>query len=230
MKIDHLTKRYGTLTALDRIDVELRGDEITAVLGESGAGKTTFLNAIAGLTSYEGTIDGAEGAKPVRRTGCSYLLQDSALLPNLTAEENLKFVLPETEWKNIPAMFDRVGLSGKAKSRPRALSGGEKQRVAIARAFLYPHDLLLMDEPFSSLDLALKKSLIALVTELHRERGGGVVFVTHDVREAVMLADRALVLKKGAIVCDIPVAISPPRDFYASYEEERTLVRALTEE
>ena len=229
MIIENLTKRYGAAVALDSINTELRGDEITAVLGESGAGKTTLLNAIAGLIGYEGMIGGAGGAKPVRRTGCSYLLQDSALLPNLTAEENLKFVLPEAEWKNIPAMLERVGLGGKEKSRPRALSGGEKQRVAIARAFLYPHDLLLMDEPFASLDLALKKSLIALVRELREERGGGVVFVTHDVHEAVMLSHRALVLKKGALVCDLPIAPENTRDFYSTPAEESTLVRALTE-
>ncbi len=229
MKIENLTKRYGEVKALDALDIQLRTDEITAVLGESGAGKTTLLNAIAGLISYEGKIDGVSGAKPVRRERCSYLLQDSALLPNLTAEQNLKFVLPETEWKKIPAMLERVGLGGKASARPRALSGGEKQRVAIARAFLYPHDLLLMDEPFASLDLALKKSLIALVRELREERGGGVVFVTHDVHEAVMLSHRALVLKKGALVCDLPIAPENTRDFYSTPAEESTLVRALTE-
>ncbi len=126
-------------------------------------------------------------------------------------------------------MLERVGLGGKASARPRALSGGEKQRIAIARAFLYPHDLLLMDEPFASLDLALKKSLIALVRELREERGGGVVFVTHDVHEAVMLSHRALVLKKGALVCDLPIAPENTRDFYSTPAEESTLVRALTE-
>lgn len=229
MILENVTKRYKNMVALDGLTVELQDGAITAVLGESGAGKTTLLNVISGSTSYEGAIDGKTGEHPVIRTGCSYLLQDCCLLPNLTAEENLKFVLPKEEWKNISSMLDRVGLRGKATSRPRELSGGEKRRVAIARAFLYPHDLLLMDEPFSSLDLALKKSLLELVYELWKESGGSVIFVTHDVREAALLAQRALVLKRGKLVGDIAISSPQPRDFFSPPAEERELVRILTE-
>lgn len=228
MKIEGLTKKYPNTVALENITLDLEDGSITALLGESGAGKSTFLNALSGLTSYEGTIGGQTGLPPVRRKNCSYLLQGALLLPNLTAEENLKFVLPKEEWKKIGAMFERVGLAGKEKSRPAQLSGGEKQRVCIARAFLYPHDLLLMDEPFSSLDLALKKSLIELVYDLWRERGESVVFVTHDVREAVLLSHRALVLKKGKIVFDTKVSSPMPRDFFAAQKEESALISALT--
>ena len=228
MKIENLTKRYQNCVALNGISLELSEGTITAVLGESGAGKTSFLNAVSGLTDYEGTIDGRSGKPPVRRKNCSYLLQDAALLPNLSAEDNLKFVLPKEEWGRIGEIFDRVGLKGKEKNYPKQLSGGEKQRVAIARAFLYPHDLLLMDEPFSSLDLNLKKSLMELVFSLWQEKGGSVIFVTHDVREAVVLAHRALVLKRGKIIFDLPISQPFPRDFFAAPPEETALVRALT--
>ena len=124
-------------------------------------------------------------------------------------------------------MLARVGLGGRERALPHELSGGEKQRVAIARAFLFPHDLLLMDEPFSSLDLALKRSLISLVYELWQEKKSTVVFVTHDVREAVLLAHRALVLKQGEIALDLPIGAPFPREFLSPPEEEKALMRAL---
>lgn len=227
MILSNVCKNYGQTAALMDISVTIAEGKITAVLGESGAGKTTLLRILAGLSSYEGEVDGKRGEKPKRRESCSYLFQDCMLLPNLTAEENCKFVLPKSEWGKIGAMLARVGLGGKENARPFALSGGEKQRVAIARAFLFPHDLLLMDEPFSSLDLAIKRSLISLVYELWEEKGGTVVFVTHDVKEAALLAHRALVLKHGEIALDLPIDAPFPREFLSPPEEEETLIRAL---
>ena len=222
MRIEHLTKKYGARTALSDISFDIEAGKITAVLGESGAGKTTLLNAIAGVIGYEGAIEGV-GAY-------SYLFQSPKLLPNLTAEDNLKFVLPKTQWGGIGDMLEKVGLAGRERAYPRSLSGGERQRVAIARAFLYPHDLLLMDEPFSSLDLALKKTLIELVVRLWRERRETVVFVTHDVHEAAMLSHRAVVLHRGAVALDLAVEGELPRDFFSRPPCEERLVRALTGE
>ncbi len=226
MILSNVSKFYGDRAALSKINVELEEGKITAVLGESGAGKTTLLNAIAGLISYDGEIGGVHGKKPKRREGCSYLFQESLLLPHLTAEGNCRFVLPKSEWERIPGMLGRVGLGGRERAHPDELSGGERQRVAIARAFLYPHSVLLMDEPFSSLDLALKRSLIPLVHELWEEKKSTVVFVTHDVREAALMAHRALVLRRGEIVRDLPLPAPFPRDFLHPPEEE-TLVSAL---
>lgn len=227
MRIENLGKAYGNQRALDNISLEIEEGKITAVLGESGAGKTTLLNAIAGLMPYEGTVDDREGTKEKRREGCSYLLQGAKLLPHLSAEANIKFVLPKSEWEKIPAMLERVGLKGKEKKRPAQLSGGERQRVAIARAFLFPHKLLLMDEPFSSVDLSLKKSLSELVVELWQERRETVVFVTHDVHEAALIASRAVVLKGGRVALDIPVPEPYPRDFLQVSCAENALVKAL---
>ena len=219
MKLEHVTKRYGARTALAEIDLELRAGEIAAVLGESGAGKTTLLNILAGLTACEGSVEG--------RMPYSYLFQSPKLLPNLTAEGNLRFVLAKEHWGEIGAMLQKVGLGGRENAYPRQLSGGERQRVAIARAFLTPHDLLLMDEPFSALDLGLKKQLIELVAALWRERRQTVVFVTHDVHEAALLAQRALVLREGRIVLDLPLAGEPPRPFFSHLSCEELLTRAL---
>ncbi len=222
MKFINVVKRYGEKTVLSLPSLEIKRGELAAVLGESGAGKTTLLSAIAGVVPYEGRIAGAGRI--------SYLFQNPKLLPNLTAEENLRFVLPKERWGEAPAMLERVGLGGKAHARPAALSGGEKQRVAIARAFLFPHDTLLMDEPFSSLDLLLKKSLAELTLSLWRERGQTVLFVTHDVHEAAFLATRALVLREGEIVADFPAEEPFPRDFLSPSPLEGALVGALLRE
>ncbi len=219
MRLKNVRKCYGDTVALDGIDLTLERGKITAVLGESGAGKTTLLNVLARTTDFEGTL---EGEMPP-----SYLFQDPILLPHLTVEGNLKLVLPKEKWQEIDPMLQKVGLGGMGKRYSAKLSGGERQRAAIARAFLFPHELLLMDEPFSSLDLALKDSLLKLVAELWERRGSTIVFVTHDVHEAVLLAHRAVVLKKGRIAADFEIAGAVPRDFFGHLPVEDALVRVL---
>lgn len=221
MKITNLTKRYKATVALEDINLEFEKGKVTAVLGESGAGKTTLLNAIAGLTDYEGQIENGGNI--------AYLFQDSRLLPHLTAEGNLKFVLKKEDFYKAGEMLARVGLQGKEKRYPHELSGGEQRRVALARALSFPHDILLMDEPFSSLDLSLKRDMLSLVSELCSERKETVVFVTHDVREAVFLASRAVVLKGGKVTGDIPIPAPYPRDFFTRYPEEEELEKILLE-
>lgn len=219
MKLINVKKTYGKRVALDIPVLGIEEGKILSVLGESGAGKTTLLNILAGLTECEGTVEGKRGA--------SYLFQSPKLLPNLTVEGNLKFVLPKEKWGEIADMVCRVGLKGREKSLPKELSGGERQRVAIARAFLFPHEILLMDEPFSSLDLSLKKSLIELVAELWQREKQTVVFVTHDVHEAALLSHRAVVLRAGRIAGDFPVPERFPRSFFSSSFVESLLVQTL---
>ena len=219
MKITNLTKRYRDTVALEDVNLELERGKITAILGESGSGKTTLLNAIAGLVDYEGTIEDAGNI--------SYLFQGSRLLPHLTAEGNLQFVLKKEERGRAKEMLERVGLKGKEKRYPHELSGGEQRRVEIARALLFPHDTLLLDEPFSSLDLSIKRELLMLVTELCLERKETVVFVTHDTREAALFASRAVVIKGGKVISELPVPAEYPRDFFTRYPEEELLERIL---
>lgn len=222
MILKDVCKKYGRITALDHVSLALNEGEITAVLGESGAGKTTLLNVLAGQTAFEGSVEG--------RKTCSYLFQSPKLLPNLTVEQNLKFVLPKSLHAAAGGMLAKVGLAGRERAYPHELSGGERQRVAIARAFLYPHEMLLMDEPFASLDLSLKKSLIELVASLWAQSKNTIVFVTHDVHEAATLAHRAIVLKHGRIVADLAAEGAPPRDFFAHTPCEERLVHILTDE
>ena len=229
MILSHVTKQYRTVRALDDLSLTIEEGRITAVLGESGAGKTTLLSCIMGLIPFEGEIDGKGGKRPKRREDCSYLFQDALLLPNLTAEENIDLVLPKGMGEKTREMLARVGLKGKEKTYPHELSGGEKQRVSIARAFLYPHKLLLMDEPFSSLDLALKRALMELVRSLREEEGGTVLFVTHDVQEAAFLAERALVLHRGKLIGDLTIDAPYPRDLLSPPPEAKELARMLLE-
>ncbi len=219
MKLQNINVTFGERNVLNGLNLSLEEGKITAVLGESGAGKSTLLNVCAGLIPFEGEIEGTKK--------CSYLFQSANLLPNLTVEDNLKFVLEKHSWAEIPAMLEKVGLKGREKDFPRTLSGGEAQRVAIARAFLFPHELLLMDEPFSSLDLKLKSSLLSLVVSRWQERKNTVLFVTHDVREALLLSHQAVLLKEGKVQLSVPIDAPFPRNFFARFDEEETLVRAL---
>jgi len=194
MEIKNLTKRYGSLTVYENFNLELKEGEVTCVLGESGCGKTTLLNCIAGLIDYDGEITKAK---------CSYIFQTPRLVPNLTVGGNLKLICKDE--KAVDDALEKVRLSDKKNAYPIALSGGQAQRASIARAFLFGGEVILMDEPFSSLDLKLKKEISELFLQIQRESGRTALFVTHDVDEALNLADRIIVLKDGAIVYDAPV-------------------------
>lgn len=191
MTITNLTKKYGDLTVYDNFNLNIADGEITCILGESGCGKTTLLNCIASLTDYSGSITPAK---------CSYIFQSPRLIPNLTVEGNLKLICGDG--RAIDEMLENVRLLDKKLVYPKALSGGQAQRIAIARAFLYGGDVILMDEPFSSLDLKLKKEIIRLFLSVRAAMGVTALYVTHDVDEALIVADRILVLKSGAIAFD----------------------------
>lgn len=192
MRIKNLTKSYPGAAVFSNFSLEIEDGSVTCILGESGAGKTTLLNVIAGLTGYEGEVD---------RVKCSCIFQEPRLVPNLTVKKNLRLVCRDEA--RIAGMLGRVGLADKAGSYPVSLSGGQAQRVSLARAFLSPADVVLMDEPFSALDLRLKISMMDLFCRVRADEGGRTaVFVTHDVDEAVYLSDRVIVLSGGRVACD----------------------------
>lgn len=192
LKIRNLTVKYGTNTVYDSFNLDIEERGITCILGESGCGKTTLLNAVAGLISCDGEIT---------KKSVSYVFQTPRLIPNLTVEGNLKFTGADDDC--AAHMLERTGLKGKMKSYPAELSGGEAQRVSLCRAFLKKSDILLMDEPFSSLDLKTKLSVMEVFKELQTEEERGVIFVTHDIDEALYLADRIIVMRGGSILKDL---------------------------
>lgn len=220
MKIE-VSKKYGGKSVLDNLCMEIEEGKITSLLGESGSGKTTLLRIVAGLAEYEGK------KLPPHTSACVF--QEEGLLPNLTVEGNLKLVLNKADYGKIPDMLSETGLSGKEKRYPSTLSGGEKKRVELARAFLYPSDILLLDEPFSSLDLSAKKSLYELLGKIAVKKKKTALLVTHDVREAVLLSHKVYLLQNGKTEKSLTLSGEPVRDFFADYPEEGELKRLLLE-
>lgn len=202
IEVKALSKSYAGLTVYDNFNLTLNEGEITCLLGQSGCGKTTLLNAIAGLIKYEGEIP---------KLKCSYIFQTPRLIPNLTVRKNLALVCHDSQ--KIDDMLRKVGLEDKAQSYPVNLSGGEAQRVAIARAFLYGSDILLMDEPLASLDLKTKKRMLELFFEIWNGDKRTVLWVTHDIDEAAAAAQRIIVLSQGRVVSDISPQTPVPRPF-----------------
>jgi len=189
-----LSKSYGETTVFDKLELEIPDGEVTCVLGASGVGKTTLLNVLAGLIDFEGETFGVP-------ENVGYIFQEPRLLPNLSVRENLLYAGAKEE--EIDRALEKVGLSAHAEKRPKQLSGGEKQRVAIVRACLSHAPLLLLDEPFSSLDTALKVRLCNVCAQLWKEEKPTVVLVTHDLEEALMLGHRIVVLQNGKVVKEV---------------------------
>lgn len=216
IEIKNLSKSYPNVPLYENFNLSLEEGKITCLLGSSGCGKTTLLNAIAGLTKYDGNIP---------KLKCSYIFQTPPLVPNLTVFRNLLLVCRDEQ--KIFSMLKRVGLEDKAKSYPVNLSGGEAQRVAIARAFLYKSDILLMDEPLASLDLKMKKQIIELFFEIWKEDGRTVLAVTHDVDEAAAIAQRIIVLSSGKIISDFVPETAVPRPLYMGGELREKLICLL---
>ena len=214
-----ITKKYGTKRVFENFSLEIQEGEILCVLGASGVGKSTLLNVLAGLIPYEGAIE-----KNPKKVG--YIFQEPRLLPNLTVAQNLQYVGGRVE--DIREILKKVELCGLENKYPETLSGGEKQRVAIARAFLSDSSLILLDEPFSSLDTALKLRLIKVFVELWEKRKQTSVFVTHDIEEAWLLGHRIIVIKDGEVAFDItPKNQTLPRKYGEEDEEKKALLQAL---
>lgn len=193
IEIKNLTVAYGENKVYDNFNLSFEEGRITCILGESGCGKTTLLNAVASLIKYSGEIT------PLK---CSYVFQTPRLIPYITVLKNLTVTGAGEE--QSAKMLERVGLGDKLKAFPQSLSGGERQRVALCRSFLYESDIFLLDEPFSSLDLKTKLSVMDLFKNLQREKNRTALFVTHDIDEALYLADRLIVFNVG-IAADIAV-------------------------
>ena len=213
-----LSKSYGEKKVFENFALEVAQGEILCVLGASGAGKTTLLNALAGLVSFEGEVTPAP-----KKVG--YIFQEPRLIPSLTVEQNLLYVGGRVE--NIDEILRKTELLEHKNKRPRFLSGGEKQRVAFARAFVCESDLLLLDEPFSSLDTALKIRMMETFARLWEEKKQAAVLVTHDLEEAWALGHRIILLKEGKIVFDVrPTRETFPAKYGSGGEEKEALLKA----
>ncbi len=211
--IDRLRVGYpgGAAPVIDGASLTLERGEIGCIVGSSGCGKTTLLRAIAGFISVEeGTIEiagvvvsGPRFMAATEKRGIGLVFQDYALFPHLRADDNIGFGLrhlgPTERIARVQAMIDLVGLSAYAQAYPHELSGGQQQRVALARALAPRPALLLMDEPFSSLDVDLRARLGAEVRQILKTSGTTAMLVTHDQQEAFAMADKVGVMHAGRI-------------------------------
>ena len=203
--------------ALAGLALTVEPGEFVAIVGPSGAGKSTLLNIVAGLDRYyEGDVVHTAGTNGTRDPRVAYVFQTPRLMPWLTAIDNVRLVLPQ-EAASVEAAREilvEVGLQGYEDAYPGQLSGGMQRRVALARAFSMKPALLLMDEPFASLDEPLAWRLRGGLHELWRRHRPTVLFVTHDLTEALSLADRVMFLspRPGRVVWEQPVELSRPRE------------------
>jgi iron(III) transport system ATP-binding protein len=210
-----LHKAFGDHPVLTGLDLEVPAGSLTAILGPSGSGKTTLLRVLAGfergdagtVTIGGSVVDGPDAHLAPERRRIGYVPQEGSLFPHLTVAANIGFGLPARQRKGpaIAELLDAVGLAGLGNRYPHQLSGGQQQRVALARALAIRPKIVLLDEPFASLDAHLRASVRADVHALLAETGVTGILVTHDQDEALSTADLVAVLRDGRIVqCDAP--------------------------
>lgn len=222
-----ITKHYDSRRALEGVSLTVPQGELLALVGPSGSGKTTTLRLIAALQEpSRGQIlfDGVSVAgQSTQERGAVVVFQDYALFPHLTVAENIGFGLkmrgmPSHQRKSrVDALLELVQLEGFGPRYPRQLSGGQQQRVAMARALAVEPRVLLLDEPFSSLDASLKSAMREFVRQLQKQLGITCVFVTHDIQDALMTADRIAVLFEGVLE-----QTGSPREIYRNPNSRRT--------
>ena len=215
--------QFGALAVLRELSLSIPSGQFLAVVGRSGCGKSTLLRLLAGLeAASNGTVSfGAAGGSPGLRTDVRVMFQDARLLPWKSILDNVRIGVPGGDRAQALDALELVGLADRAKEWPAVLSGGQRQRVSLARALAGDPRLLLLDEPLGALDALTRIEMQQLIERLWRERRFTAVLVTHDVGEAVALADRVVLVENGAIAQDVAVSLARPREKdngFAHYE------------
>lgn len=245
VSVERLRKNYGSAQILDGIDFTVEKGEFVCIVGPSGSGKTTLLRCVAGLlapSSGRTVFEGTEVTEPPAKLAVVFQDYSRSLLPWMTVEKNVMLPIsgryPKHELsEKVSNALTSVGLAGKGKLYPWQMSGGMQQRAAIARGLAYNPDVLLMDEPFAAVDAQTRVELEDLVLRLRDEYNTTILFVTHDIDEAVYLADRVLVLSGAptAVTDNIETNLPKPRNQIATkqldqYGEVRARVFRLIQE
>ena len=219
--LKNLAKRFGERVVFEGLSLTFKEGKINCILGPSGCGKTTVLNILAGLTDCEGEV-----VKPEK---VAYIFQNSRLLPNLTVWENVEYPVLDMEKsarnERIEKLLKMVEVYDRRNDKPIELSGGMAKRVSMARAYAYPAELLLMDEPFSALDLGLKLRQMQVYNNLYKEYPRTSVFVTHDIDEALLFADTVTVLTSNGALADT-FEIFAPREGRTLFSPESVQLKA----
>jgi len=233
LQIKNTAKRYGNKQVLQEVELEGKPGEFIAIVGRSGCGKSTLLRLVAGLEkATEGSvlIDGEEirFIHPDTRV----LFQDARLLPWKRVLENVRVGVKDGDIRKAEKALEQVGLGSRASEWPGVLSGGQRQRVALARALAGNPKLLLLDEPLGALDALTRIEMQQLIERLWTEQRFTALLVTHDVAEAVQLADRVILIEQGKIAIDVKITLSRPREHDSgfAYFEKLILDRILVKE
>lgn len=234
-----VSKTYGGVTALHEFSLHIHAGEFLTILGASGSGKSTALNALAGFapaTSGEILVGGVRvDDKPPEKRNLGMVFQNYSLFPHMSVEENIAFPLRMRKVEKsaiahkVARALEIVRLEKFAKRTPRELSGGQQQRVAFARAIVFEPPVLLMDEPLGALDLKLREALQFEIKEIQHQLGCTVVYVTHDQREALAMSDRIVVLCDGRIEqvgSPVDMYDRPRSHFVAQFIGQTNLIRA----
>lgn len=235
VQVNNLTKKFGDLLVLDHANFHVKQGEFVCIVGPTGCGKTTFLNLLVKLiepTEGEILIDG-EPADP-KKHNLSFVFQEPSAYPWLTVEKNMRFNLeikhyPKDEIeKRVERMLELLGLTEMRKSYPHELSASAQQRIVIGRSFAMYPDLLLMDEPYGQMDIKMRYYLEDEVLKLWRETKSTVIFITHNVEEAVYLAQRVLIMSpkpttiKEEVTIDLPYPRNVSDTAFVEYREHIT--------
>lgn len=237
LKLQEITKVYGDQAVLNGIDLSIERGQFIAIVGRSGCGKSTLLKLIAGLDKASTgnlLLDGhvINGIHPDVRI----MFQDSRLLPWKKVEENVRIGVKSGSKAEAREALQTVGLSSRARMWPTELSGGQRQRVALARALAGAPRLLLLDEPLGALDALTRIEMQQLIEKLWREQHFTGILVTHDVSEAVALADRVLLIEHGKVTLDVAINLARPRERdsgFAHYEKlilDRVMIKEKEDE
>lgn len=231
LKLQQVVKTFGERTVLHGIDLEIPAGQFVAVVGRSGCGKSTLLRLVAGLDRASGgALLGQDVPLAEHREDTRLMFQDARLLPWKRIIDNVGLGL-KGDWKpRALEALAAVGLADRAQEWPSALSGGQKQRVALARALIHQPRLLLLDEPLGALDALTRIEMQQLIEGLWQRHGFTVLLVTHDVGEAVALADRVVLIEDGHVGLDLDVNLARPRaagDAQLARLEAEVLARVL---
>lgn len=231
LAISNIEKHFGPREVLRGIDLHIPAGQFVAVVGRSGCGKSTLMRLLAGLDRpSRGRLDAADGTLDSVRNEIRLMFQDARLLPWKRVIDNVGLGLSGPWRPRAAEALAAVGLAERANDWPAALSGGQKQRVALARALIHRPRLLLLDEPLGALDALTRIEMQQLIERLWQQHGFTVLLVTHDVSEAVAIADRVILIEDGRIGLDLPVGLPRPRhrgDAHLAALEAQVLDRVL---